>query len=209
MANDSLRKRAYDRIYDWIASGLLPKGAVTSEVELSRRLDMSRTPVRAALQQLELEGYVRIAPKHGVLLLDSSAKRVGDLLETIVSMAFFSVSIAWNNKADERISCARLLSQHYRTLPRNGPEGALALADFDYELFRSLISFANNEEMDGIFRTAASRLFWRQNAERWKSLYALETSERLERLLASLEQNAEAFKDALFVYMHTLKRTWL
>lgn len=209
MANVSLRKQAYDLIHAWIASGQLPKGSVTSEVELSRKLDMSRTPVRAALQQLELEGYVRIAPKHGVILLDSSSKRVGDLLETIVSMALFSVSVSWNDKADERIVCARLLSHQYCSIPQDDPERASALAAFDYELFRTLISLASNEEMDGTFRTAASRLFWNRNSERWKSLHARETSERLERLLATLEQSAEAFRDALFAYMNILKRSWL
>jgi len=211
MGNVSLRMQAYERIHAWIVSGQIPKGSVTSEVELSRRLDMSRTPVRAALQQLELEGYVRIAPKHGVILLDSSSRRVGDLLETVVSMALFSISAAWETKKDERLDCARRLAERYRVFRSEGegPELARTLAGFDRELFRTLIALGNNEEMDKAFLTTASRLFWDHNAERWKSPLALETSERLERLLSSLEADAQAYQDALFVYMHTLKRTWL
>ncbi|MDG0809910.1 GntR family transcriptional regulator [Cohnella rhizosphaerae] len=94
MGKPTLRQQAYARILEMIETGECPMGSVTSEVQLGRRLDMSRTPVRAALQQLELEGYVRIASKHGVLILDSSSQRVGDLLELIAAMALFAVCAA-------------------------------------------------------------------------------------------------------------------
>lgn len=48
----------YARLRDEIVTLRLPPGAVLAELELSRRLQASRTPVRAALSRLQQEGLV-------------------------------------------------------------------------------------------------------------------------------------------------------
>lgn len=49
---------AYDRLRELIVWGHLPPGARVVEMDIAEQLGMSRTPVRAALQRLEQEGYV-------------------------------------------------------------------------------------------------------------------------------------------------------
>lgn len=49
---------AYARLRDLIVSGRLAPGAPLIETDLSARLGVSRTPVRAALQRLQQEGFV-------------------------------------------------------------------------------------------------------------------------------------------------------
>ena len=56
---------AYRRLRDLIVAGRLAPGAPLVETELSERLGVSRTPVRAALQRLQQEGFVgRLAGRH-------------------------------------------------------------------------------------------------------------------------------------------------
>ena len=50
---------AYETIRDQIMFGELLAGTKLVELDLAERLDMSRTPIRDALRQLELEGLVR------------------------------------------------------------------------------------------------------------------------------------------------------
>jgi len=57
--------RAYWSLREDILEGRLPAGAALSEVELSKRLGVSRTPVRAALQRLAQEGLVSTPPPPG------------------------------------------------------------------------------------------------------------------------------------------------
>lgn len=52
---------AYDRLRELIVTGRLAPGAPLVETELSARLGVSRTPVRAALQRLQQEGFVHAA----------------------------------------------------------------------------------------------------------------------------------------------------
>ena len=63
---------AYQRLRDLIVAGRLAPGAPLVETELSARLSVSRTPVRAALQRLQQEGFV-------------SASRAGTMLRAAVA----------------------------------------------------------------------------------------------------------------------------
>ena len=58
---------AYRRMRDLIVAGRLAPGAPLVEAELSDRLGVSRTPVRAALQRLQQEGFAG-ASKAGTML---------------------------------------------------------------------------------------------------------------------------------------------
>jgi DNA-binding GntR family transcriptional regulator len=63
---------AYQRLRDLIVAGRLAPGAPLVETELSARLGVSRTPVRAALQRLQQEGFV-------------TASRAGSMLRAAVA----------------------------------------------------------------------------------------------------------------------------
>jgi DNA-binding GntR family transcriptional regulator len=52
---------AYNKLRELIVSGRLAPGSRIIETAVASRLGVSRTPVRAALQRLQQEGYVMIA----------------------------------------------------------------------------------------------------------------------------------------------------
>ncbi len=53
---------AYERLRELVVDGRLGPGAPLIEADLSKRLGVSRTPVRAALQRLRQEGFVVASP---------------------------------------------------------------------------------------------------------------------------------------------------
>src|SRR6516162_1995631 len=76
-----LRQRAYGELKELIQSGALPAGAFLSERQLVGRLGMSKTPIRAALQQLEGEGLVSVSPQQGILVRELSAREILELFD--------------------------------------------------------------------------------------------------------------------------------
>jgi DNA-binding GntR family transcriptional regulator len=60
-----LASRVYDTLLERIVRGELPPGTPMAELDLCRRLGVSRTPVREALIKLAEAGLVRILPKRG------------------------------------------------------------------------------------------------------------------------------------------------
>lgn len=64
----SLRGRVFERIRDDILEGRYREGDELRELTIAKELDVSRTPVRESLRQLELEGLVKIIPNRGAFV---------------------------------------------------------------------------------------------------------------------------------------------
>jgi len=205
-----LRRQAYDTIFNWILTNELSKGSVTSEVELSKRLDMSRTPVRAALQQLETEGYVRIVPKHGVMILDTSADRVSDLFDTLAALILFTIEHARAADPDELSGIGASGQRTYSALlaADGGPYDSHALGRFEYDLLRELLASGHNKEFTRLFEITAAKLFWFHNNRRWQPPYQAAAAECLDSLLGMLAEPRSFLPGTLLHYFQLLKRTW-
>ena len=77
--------RLYDSLRNMIVRGQLAPGARIVETEVAERFGVSRTPVRAAFQRLEQEGYVTASPTHQARMTGAPLTRedVGELLEIV------------------------------------------------------------------------------------------------------------------------------
>lgn len=77
-----------------IESGRLPPGTPLDERALAARFDVSRTPVREALQQLAARDLVRIAPRQGVSVSRLSIGKVRAILEFIAELESLAAKLA-------------------------------------------------------------------------------------------------------------------
>lgn len=75
----SLRGRVYQRLRDDILSGRLKENEELKEIAIGEELGVSRTPVREAFRQLELEGLINIIPNKGAFVTGITAKDVKDI----------------------------------------------------------------------------------------------------------------------------------
>ena len=75
----SLRGRVFQQIRENILSGKYKDGMELREIILGEELGVSRTPVREALRQLELEGLVKIVPNKGAYVTSINAKDIKDI----------------------------------------------------------------------------------------------------------------------------------
>jgi GntR family transcriptional regulator, rspAB operon transcriptional repressor len=77
-ATPDLAELAYARLAQAIATCEIPAGGRLNERDVSERLGMSRTPLRAALHRLELEGLVTTVPKRGTHVTALDPRDVAD-----------------------------------------------------------------------------------------------------------------------------------
>ena len=75
----SLRIKVFNKIQDDILNGKYLSGESLIETKLCKELGVSRTPVREAISQLELEGLVNIVPNKGAVVSGISIKDVEDI----------------------------------------------------------------------------------------------------------------------------------
>ena len=66
--NWSLRRQIFDYLSHQIEKGVLTPGSLINVRKLTEELNVSRTPLREALAQLEAQGFVTILPQRGVLI---------------------------------------------------------------------------------------------------------------------------------------------
>ena len=75
----SLSNRVFQKLRDDILNGVYKENDELREITLGKELGVSRTPVREALRQLELEGLVKIIPNKGTYVTGISTKDVQDI----------------------------------------------------------------------------------------------------------------------------------
>ena len=73
--------RAALGVRDLLYSGIFRPGERLSEISLSERLGLSRTPIRAALARLEQEGLVELIPSGGYAVRTFSEADIIDAIE--------------------------------------------------------------------------------------------------------------------------------
>ena len=70
----SITESLVEQIRKEIIMGQLPPGAKLNEIELSKRMEVSRPPLREAFRKLEYENLVLSIPRKGTFVSDLSAK---------------------------------------------------------------------------------------------------------------------------------------
>ncbi|HOJ09574.1 MAG TPA: GntR family transcriptional regulator [Clostridiales bacterium] len=75
----SLGAKIFKQLQNDILNGKYEPGDILTEMKLSEELGVSRTPIREALKQLELEGLVKSTPGRGVVVQGITDKDIEDI----------------------------------------------------------------------------------------------------------------------------------
>ena len=111
----SLRGRVFQRLREDILSGVYHEHEELREITIGEELGVSRTPVREALRQLELEGLVTIIPNKGAYVTGITQKDVYDIYKC---------------RSMVEGMCARWATEHIPASQIAGGEVVLLLSDF-------------------------------------------------------------------------------
>ncbi|WP_197441558.1 GntR family transcriptional regulator [Thalassoglobus neptunius] len=81
-----MKDRAYSELKQLIQSITIEPGARLSERQLAGHLGMSKTPVKAALERLELEGFIIVSPQSGIVVRELTAQDIADQFDVRVAL---------------------------------------------------------------------------------------------------------------------------
>jgi len=143
-SHGTLRLQVYEQLREGILLGKYPRGSALTEIRLADELGVSRTPVREAFCQLELDGLVAATPNKGVVVEGFDQADMLDMYEVRTRMEALAASRAAEKMSGDDINQLRQLFEQEAELAVNG----------DYrELQRSDAAFH-----DLIFRGSGSRV---------------------------------------------------
>lgn len=69
----------YDHLYEELVNNRLPPGSALSELEIAKKLQTSRSPVREAMMVLEGEGMVRRYPGRGCFVAEITVQDINEI----------------------------------------------------------------------------------------------------------------------------------
>lgn len=102
-----LRERVYGKLKELLNEGVIRPGAFLDLSAIGRDLGLSRTPLRDALIRLEIEGFVRIYPRRGVMVraLDlPTIRKIYELIGALESFALLSLAGSFRDEDAEAMA---------------------------------------------------------------------------------------------------------
>lgn len=97
----SREEEVYLKLEEEILGGQLRPGEALTEMSLSARLGVSRTPVRAALHRLAEEGLVEISPNRGAVVVGVTVDDLIDTYKIRVRLEGLASAMAASRMTDE------------------------------------------------------------------------------------------------------------
>jgi DNA-binding GntR family transcriptional regulator len=152
----TLAQRAYEDLKALFLKGTYSPGDFLTEGELSRRLRMSKTPVRTALTRLEMDGFVTVSPQQGIVVREPSIHEVIDLFDIRTALETFVVKRLSTTITSEQIARLRanLEAQGKAVKARDNVEST----KLDTEFHLMLCEFAGNREILEVMERLRSKL---------------------------------------------------
>ena len=145
--DQSLRGRVFRRLRNDILSGVYKEHDELRETTIGEELGVSRTPVREALRQLELEGLVTIVPNKGAYVTGISKKDVHDIYKIRSMCARWATRYITPEQIGE-LEEVILLSEFH--LKRKNEEKAVQVSELDGKFHKVLYEASNSRILEHV-----------------------------------------------------------
>ena len=110
----SLREQVYEYIRDQMMAGHILPNTTLNLNQISDHLGISKTPLRDALIRLEVEGFVTIMPRRGVVVNGLTLQDVKDFYQICGALEGDVVKVVFDQFNDSHIAAMRQLNSEMR-----------------------------------------------------------------------------------------------
>lgn len=154
--SDSIVDRVYEQTKAMAVLFEFKPGERLNEGDIAKRLGVSRTPLREALNRLKTEGFLRFVPGRGFFCRELNANEIFDLYELRKTIEVASVQLAVKRAKDADIdSLMRFLDE---TGPDPGERTTQELVELDETFHERLLAMSGNAEMMRVLHNVNARI---------------------------------------------------
>lgn len=139
----SLKEKVYEILKEMIISGKLKYNERIEEDALATSLEVSRTPVREAINKLEQEGWINIIPRRGMFVSNVSLKEINDIFQVRLNIEPIILQMGFSNIPLNE--CQRLKREFESFLDKElTKDEAKTLDELDNTLHLLILKSCNN-----------------------------------------------------------------
>ena len=153
----SLRKEMFDYLVGQIESGQLKPGSIINVRRLTEELNVSRTPLREALAQMEVQGLVTIMPQRGVLINVLTYDDLLDLFEIIGALEAQVVMTVYDRISNAKIGAMERCNQKMLKAIQKGKNREFH--ETNIHLHKNFLDLSPNRELTQYVGNLKLRLF--------------------------------------------------
>ena len=154
----SSKEIAYKIIRDRIINGHLKPGQPITEEQLSRDLDMSRTPVREALIRLQFEDLVRIIDNKGATVMEITPVDIAEIFQLRLLVEPYAADTCVEFVDKEKLK--KMKRRLENIVPSDLSNNEV------HDLHHLIILSAGNRRLTKWLSTLQSQILWTLNLER-------------------------------------------
>ena len=151
-------EQIYERVKTMAMTFEIRPGQRVNEVEIAKSLNVSRTPLREALNRLMVEGFLTRAPNRGFIGRPLDAKQVFDLYELRRALEASIAAIACERATDdELLELERFVKS---SKDRTEDTNASSLLALDEQFHERVARLTRNEEMVRALKSINARIHY-------------------------------------------------
>lgn len=153
----SLKEQVYDFLREQMRRGEILPGSVIDMEETSKKLGVSRTPLRDALLQLESEDFVAILPRRKVIVNVLTVQDIKNYYEIIGALESIAIIKSFERLGKKDIDFMEQMNQEMKQ--------AIEANDFDLYYEKNLsfhsvyLDLCQNEKLIRLVNTLKKRLY--------------------------------------------------
>ncbi|BDZ51342.1 GntR family transcriptional regulator [Frondihabitans sucicola] len=155
----SLSVQVGETIRERIIRGHYPQGGRLIEAKLAAELEVSRIPLRSAIPQLEVDGFIRTLPRRGAVVFHWTEQAVNDLFDVRLALEVAATGHA-ALAVEQGRSLAPLLAaidESHRALDSGD---AFRVAGASTLIHQSVVELAGNDLLTSLMRAVSGRITW-------------------------------------------------
>lgn len=141
----TLTEKVYKKILFEIIRNEVKSGDKLKEVEIAKRLNISKAPVREALINLAKDGFVENVTRRGFFVIELSKKSIEDILEIRNVLENYALKKAINNINTKDIEFLEKLLSNSKSLISE--KNLLEFTSMDKEFHIYIINKSNNMKL--------------------------------------------------------------
>ena len=183
-----LSKKVYRILKENIIKGTIKPGTKLLEGKIAEQLGVSRTPVRETLKQLAAEGFVKIIPNQGVVVINASIKDIQEVLQIRRILEGLAISIAAEKICKEETTKLEEIIKKMNIVISNPKLDIVAYIELNAKFHNLILNTCGNKRLMKICNNLSSY------DHRFRIRSLISNPERLKYSLKEHQEIVEALK---------------
>ncbi|MEN8154600.1 MAG: GntR family transcriptional regulator [Acidobacteriota bacterium] len=161
----SLKEQVYEYLREEIHSRRVMPGSAINMDATSRKLGISKTPLRDALIQLEMEGFVTILPRKGIFVNSLAIEDIKNIYQIIGSLESSALASFYKTKKDSDLDRMEILNNKMEQALKKNDFNLFYKYNLDYH--NVFLNKSNNPELIKLVNILKKRLYDFPLQEKW------------------------------------------